>query len=167
MPDRGTVLAKPFWRRLSDSHDRLLEDFTAVDPTDVRLQDQAMHWEALKPPDHPDALDEVAGHLADVFLVRNGPAGEYVLENLRDVDLMAALSLTAPGAPEDPPGAPPRWEKGVLAGAFAKHKKTVQRPGGGSAEAEAANQIALGWDFLGQLSDHWPVVADLQMPASG
>jgi hypothetical protein len=165
MPDRGTILRQPFWRRLSATNARLLEDFSAVDPADVRLQDKAMHTEAVAAPTHTDALDKIEGVLADVFLVRNPATPTYTLDNLRDVDLMLALGLPLPAPPDDPV-APPRWEKGALAAAFEKHKAAAHRQDGGKPDDDPANAIALGWEFLSLLSDHWPVAADLHMPAA-
>lgn len=95
----GTVLGDEFWKVVSETHDGLLDNFTAMNTGDVLLQDREMHWEALKDPTHAREADQLPGFLADgLTIVHQRRSAPPKVQEMRVVDLIAA-SLP-PGAIE-------------------------------------------------------------------
>jgi hypothetical protein len=192
----GTVLLRPFWRTVWDRSDTLLEDFIVVNPADVHLHDEAMHWEAMKPPDHPDTVGDVAGELYDAIFVRNeSGTPRFRVRGVRVADLVrAALSpdeigalskkpaaaptaaatagapapdaaATAPAAAAAAaPAAPaPKDEDGALVEQRAAHRAAAGYLDHWSVEDDSANRLAECAEFTAVLSDHWPLVATIDV----
>jgi hypothetical protein len=172
----GTVLGDDFWKVTTERHDGLLASFAAVDPADVRLQDGQMHWEALKPPEHPDAAERLPGFLADgMAIVHHLLTPPPVVQELRVVDLLAAslppdriarLRAT-PSAPTADGNPPP--EQGALVAQRAAWREAAQPDrepppdGEPPPDEDAANELAQCSYFSRALSRHWPLLAQLKL----
>lgn len=178
---RGTVLRVPWWETVATDGDTLLENHMALNPSEVLLQDAAMHWEALPAAVHPDALMEVFGQLSDSLLTRGRAAGTAPrTEGMRIVDLIRAAlpadTLAKVGVADslDEDGAIAAQCKTYLSGVNKADKQAADQgtgdtaqdvqdsPASATPEDELKRQIAQAVLFARMLSDHWPIVADVR-----
>jgi hypothetical protein len=157
----GTVLKIPYWEEVASNEECLIENHIAVNAADVVLQDTAMHWEALRPDQHPKQLDKVYGRLADSLLVRNTGGAAPRLEKLRVMDLVrAALDEEALGAAATGPALE---EDSAIVAQRSAFAETLARTRDASPATKIERQIAEAALFARTLSDHWPVVADVRL----
>lgn len=155
----GTVLDDDFWKVTNERCGGLLASFTAVSPTDMQLQDQRMHWEALPPPEHPRDPGSMKGRLADGMLIVHHVAAEPPqVQELRVVDLLAA-GLSAPGSA---PATSPR-EHGALLAERRAWAETARHVRVEAPEEDPANALAEGSYFARTLSQHWPLLTQLKL----
>lgn len=160
-PAQATVLAPPFWKSVWEETDALLDDFSSVNPADVRLQDDEMHWESIEAPDHPDEMDDVAGTLQDaIFVCNTDDPPRYRVVDVRAVDLIRA-SLSSDDLAALGDNGSPADEDGSVVAQFKEHRKAAGYLSDWSVDADSANRIAECHDFTALLSDHWPLVASI------
>ncbi len=156
-PKEATVAGMLPWEQITLSQPGLVYNFTAVNPADVRGQDQSMCWEALEAPLHPQKSEEVLGGVSDNFLLySDDQAPLAVVEELRVVDLLAAAGEAAEDSPE----------QGCLSELCQKHAEERPRLLDTEDPEDDANRIAERLDFVGRLSRHWPVLLSLELPAT-
>jgi hypothetical protein len=159
----GSVLNIPHWERITNQGDAIIDNLQGVNPTDLRLQDQSMHWEALESPDHPDEFAEIIGHLSDLFLLRNGESiHTLLLDEMQVVDMIRAASAST-GLKSESEHEEPLEEDGILAGACKKHVEFLARAISSETEDEPVNLLSTCIDFVRLLSEHWPVVVTLSL----
>lgn len=156
---QGTVLDDDFWKVTNDRREGLLTSFTAVSPTDLQLQDQRMHWEALPPPEHARDPGSVKGHLADgMLIVHHVVADPPQVQELRVVDLIAAGLASPGGETSEAPS-----ERGVLSSQRRAWARTARHERVKAPTRDAANDLAEGSYFARTLSQHWPLVTQLKL----
>lgn len=155
-PKKATVAGILPWEQITLSQPGLVHNFTAVNPTDVRGQDQSMSWEALEAPEHPEKSEDVLGGVSDNFLLySDGQAPLGVVEELRVIDLLAAAGEPSEDSPE----------QGCLSALCQKHTEERPRLLDTEDPDDDANRIAERLDFAGRLSRHWPVLLSLKVSA--
>ena len=160
----GTVLGDEFWKVVAETRDGLLDNFVAMNPADVLLQDREMHWEALRDPTHTREADQLPGFLADSMMVvhrRRSPPPK--VQEMRVVDLIAAslpadaiAALKADPINKTADGGPPP-ERSTLVGQRKIYRSESAR--GPEPEVDPANVLSECGYFSRMLSRHWPLVA--------
>jgi hypothetical protein len=178
MPYPWSVPGELPWEEYVNSG-RTLVNFLAINPVDVRLQDEGMHWEALDLPQHPESFNQLSGQLSDLLATGNPVTGDRVqLSDLQVVNLVRAalperiltrmkkVKKTASsgrnsgqGVPIPPESLP---EDGILASYLQKRKDSANYPATSDQPDDLANLLAESLDFSRLLSDHWPVVAAME-----
>lgn len=185
VPDRGTVLSRPYWEALAEANEFFVANPLGMNARDIHVHDDHMHWEAIALPDHPDEIDDVAGTICDQILAcQGGDTDIPVIRELRVVDLVrAALKPNSPAhspaqtpepapdpSPSEPqPEAEPLDEDGVLADRVPKldgfspvlDKARVDEDAPDDPNREARAELHVAYDFVRRLSDHWPLLATL------
>ena len=159
--NEGTLLKQPFWEQIAADSERLLENHMAVNPADVILQNKAMYWEALRPEEHPKALDRVSGRLADALLVRKTGGATLRLDKVRVFDLVrASLDSQALGEVGQSSTLP---EDSVLVSQRKAYAATLPKAKQATKGTASEIQIAEAVLFARKLSDHWPILADVHL----
>ena len=166
----GSVLADAFWKVTAESRDGLLGNFAAVNSGNVQLQDQQMHWEALKQPEHSKTADRLPGTLCDGMAVlhhRSTPPPK--VQELRIADLIAASlptaaikQLNATPVAKTADGKPPPEIAALVA---ERRTYRAQAVGGPEPRKSAENELAECSCFSRMLSRHWPLVAQILLEA--
>lgn len=162
----GSVLADEFWKTVSETHDGLLGNFTAVNHGNLLLQDREMHWEALTDPEHTRSADRLAGHLAEgMAVLHHRTTPPPVVQELRVVDLVAAslppeaiAKLKAMPTSTTADGGPPPELSVLVAQRQAYREAHVSGP---EPEDDPANTLSECGYFSRMVSRHWPLVAQL------
>ncbi len=166
----GSVLGDAFWKRTAASHDGLLGDFSAVNPGNVLLQDQQMHWEALKKPEHSQTADKLPGSLCDgMAVLHHRSTPPPIVQEMRIVDLIAASlpteaieELNARPVSKTADGKPPPEHAALVAERKTYHAQSV---GGPEPEQSVENELADCSCFSRMLSRHWPLVTQILLEA--
>lgn len=161
LPDAGSMPRAAYWEAAFEQCERLIDNPLTLDPLDVRLHDQAMHWEALRLPDHPDTHDKVVGRLSDLVALRNTAGEPLCARELRVIDLVRAA---CPDGSAAEPGATPLERDHLLAPAV--HQLAAERkPPTGERADDLANRIHAATQLTRLLSAHWPVVVSIASEA--
>lgn len=182
----GTVLNRPYWERLVEENELLIDNAIVLNRRNPWVQDAYMNWQALEYPEHPDELREVLGVLADQVMSRWGKAETPPwIEELRVVDLVRATltkeSKVYPAIADSDSSsgeaAEALPEDGLLVDALesflelmpalvdaveeeedGSREETENEPAA-AVDPEAALDISTCYDFVRRLSDHWPLLA--------
>lgn len=156
----GSKLNIPYWEEVVERDEALLENYIAINSANVIAQDAIMHWEAITLEKHPSTLQKVIGRLSDSLLVKRGESG-LTLSNVRIVDLVRAAldtKVIANLGADDVLD-----EDSSLAGKCKQETKMAAHTKNMNAEPKVENHIAEAMLFVRGLSDHWPLIADVEL----
>jgi len=151
-----TVPGRSPWQRVVESAERLIADRSAVAWHDPLALDHMMYWQTMDLPKHPSNPMKLNGKLSDVFVLRSGKSGKGMrVLSMRAVNLVCASMDEAPSEDME--------ECGVLAHYLKKHTEDLQAIKDSETTDSIEAKIARSSEFSKILSDHWPVLAAVEL----